>query len=229
MVNNIDKYRIGLDDVFAFKCRSCGKCCKNREDIILNSRDVYNIATTLNLTNKQIIDKYCESYIGQVSRIPVVRLKSKGINRVCPLLVENRCSVHSLKPTVCALFPIGRVISSEHAPEEMNLGNPYEIGYIQNYTNCGSARRKQTVRAWLESFNIPIDDNYFIQWNTTIFKSIETVKKYESMNNVREICMNMIWDAIYQAFYIDYDICKEFQPQFDSNVSKLLRTLEQLI
>lgn len=58
LVENFEQYRIGLDDTFAFKCRECGKCCKEREDILLNSRDVYNIATALNLTHEQVIEKY---------------------------------------------------------------------------------------------------------------------------------------------------------------------------
>jgi len=104
IIKNFEKYSIGLDDVFAFKCRSCGKCCRNREDIMLTSRDVYNIATALNLTHEQVIEKYCEVYIGRDSRIPIVRLMPKGVNNVCPLLAGNRCSVHSLKPAVCAIY-----------------------------------------------------------------------------------------------------------------------------
>jgi len=30
LIENFNKYRIGLDDTFSFKCRSCGRCCKNR-------------------------------------------------------------------------------------------------------------------------------------------------------------------------------------------------------
>ena len=56
MVNNIDKYLIGLDDTFSFKCRGCGKCCKNREDILLNTRDLFNIAATLKLTICQVLE-----------------------------------------------------------------------------------------------------------------------------------------------------------------------------
>jgi len=26
LIENLDKYRIGIDDLFTFKCRSCGKC-----------------------------------------------------------------------------------------------------------------------------------------------------------------------------------------------------------
>jgi len=88
---------------------------------LLNSRDVYNLAVALNLTHQQVIEQYCEVYIGENSRLPVVRLKPKGANNNCPLLNGSRCLIHSinpaLKPVVCAAYPIGRVVMAENAHE----------------------------------------------------------------------------------------------------------------
>jgi len=228
IIENLDQYRIGIDDVFAFKCRECGKCCRDRDDILLNSRDVYNIATALNLTHEQVIEKYCEVYIGQDSRIPVVRLLPVGANKTCPLLKNNRCMVHSLKPTVCALFPIGRIVASEHAQENMGLGCPYEIQYIFNGATCGSLKRKQTVRKWLGNFNIPTDDQFFIKWNEAIFKIITIIQGYDKKDGVTDKTMQMIWGAIFQSLYINYDIHKDFYPQFEDNISKTLSLFDRL-
>jgi len=123
LIENLDKYRIGIDDVFAFKCRGCGSCCRGRKDILLNSRDLYNIATALEMTNKQVIETYCKVYIGGESRIPITRLKPKGPNRNCPLLKGDRCIVHvinpALKPTVCALYAKPIIMQSKYK-------NPFE-------------------------------------------------------------------------------------------------------
>ena len=35
ILENYEKNALGMDDTFQFKCRECGKCCKNREDILL--------------------------------------------------------------------------------------------------------------------------------------------------------------------------------------------------
>jgi len=124
LVENLDKYLIGLDDTFAFKCRRCGKCCKNREDILLNARDLYNIAVKLNLSIHKIVETYCDVYIGDTSRIPVVRLKPRGANKACPLLNGDHCSVHDSKPSVCALFPLGRVALNDKDAVGMENINP---------------------------------------------------------------------------------------------------------
>ena len=232
LIENLDQYRIGLDDTFAFKCRNCGKCCKNREDILLNARDIYNIAIALGLAPKQVIETYCETYIGRDSRLPIVRLKPKGVNKACPLLDGNRCSVHAidpaLKPTVCALFPIGRVMASEAAPREMGFGVPNEIQYVLTPAPCASAKRKQSVRTWLDMFGIPIEDRFFIKWNKTAFEIMAAFQKIEEKPDVTPRTLDMLWSDVYMALYADYDTQQDFEPQFEANVTKILRVFAGL-
>ena len=65
LFENIEQVKIGLDEPFHFKCRSCGKCCKNREDILLTPRDIFRIALYLQKTSTEVIEEYCEYYIGK--------------------------------------------------------------------------------------------------------------------------------------------------------------------
>jgi len=228
LIDNFSKYRIGLDDMFAFKCRGCGNCCKNREDIMLTSRDLNNIAAVLRMAHNEVIEKYCEVYIGQDSRIPIVRLMPKGVNKACPLLVNDRCLVHSHKPAVCALFPLGRVVASEEAPEEMGLGKPGEIEYVLTHAPCGAHRTKQKVRTWLEKANLPVRDEFFINWNKTLFALMTTMQKYEKDDAVTDIAIEMLRSGIFIALYTDYDIQREFYPQFEDNADKILNILATL-
>lgn len=112
IVDNFEAMKIGVDDPFQFRCTMCGKCCINRDDILLTPRDIYNMAKELGITTKELFETYCESYIGSDSRIPIVRLKPRGSVKICPLLKDRKCSVHKAKPTVCAMFPIGRCLTS---------------------------------------------------------------------------------------------------------------------
>ena len=36
IAENLDSLKIGLDETFKFNCTMCGKCCIDREDILLN-------------------------------------------------------------------------------------------------------------------------------------------------------------------------------------------------
>ena len=108
IVDNFDSLKIGLDEPFRFHCTMCGKCCINREDILLTPRDMYSMAKELQISPEELFKRYCETYIGHDSCIPIVRLKPRGSIKRCPLLKDRKCSVHKAKPGACAMFPIGR-------------------------------------------------------------------------------------------------------------------------
>ena len=146
--DNLKKLKIGLDEPFKFNCTMCGKCCINREDILLNPKDLFNIAKALELQPIDVVEKYCDTYIGESSRFPIVRLKPQGNLRRCPLLKDKKCMVHSSKPTVCAMFPIGRVISVE-GTSKIDLSSPWDyskIQYIFDPPHCGDNSVTHTVR-----------------------------------------------------------------------------------
>ena len=130
IVEHYDEMCIGTDEHFRFHCKQCGKCCINREDILLNPKDLYNISKELGLAPRDTIAQYCEVYLGQNSRIPIVRLKPRGSIKRCPLLRDRKCSVHNAKPTVCALFPLGRSIKLDAKETDSNAIERARIQYI---------------------------------------------------------------------------------------------------
>ena len=136
IVESFDQIKIGLDDPFKFHCTMCGKCCINREDILLTPRDIYNMSKELGMRPGDFFHAYCEYYIGSNSRMPIVRLKPRGSVQRCPLLKDRKCSVHKAKPVVCAMFPIGRGIRTEGDVEKNPLSE-CEIEYIFNDPGCG--------------------------------------------------------------------------------------------
>ena len=145
---------IGLDDIFVFHCTQCGKCCIHREDILLSPKDLFHIAKKLKITPEVALAQYCETYLGRNSHIPVVRLKPQGSVKRCPLLKNQKCLVHDVKPAVCAMFPIGRYLALPsdgifpENPEELS------VGYVFNDPECGDRSETHTVREWFHKFNI---------------------------------------------------------------------------
>lgn len=145
---------IGLDDIFVFHCTQCGKCCIHREDILLSPKDLFHIAKKLKITPEVALAQYCETYLGRNSHIPVVRLKPQGSVKRCPLLKNQKCLVHDVKPAVCAMFPIGRYLALPsdgifpENPEELS------VGYVFNDPECGDRSETHTVREWFHKFNM---------------------------------------------------------------------------
>ena len=98
---------------------------------------------------------------------PIVRLRPQGSVKRCPLLKDQKCLVHDVKPTVCAMFPIGRYLTL--SADDSFPKNPEElsVGYIFNNPECGDGIETHTVREWFRSFNIPLKDDYFFTWTRT--------------------------------------------------------------
>ena len=161
-IEHLEEHLLNLDSEFRFKCRRCGKCCIHQETIIFNARDIYNIAKKKGMTVQEVVNAYTEAYIGRNSHIPIVHLLSNGPKGACPLLENGRCSVHDCKPTVCALFPLGRVIIGEKFGEPIEDLDSLQVKYMLNEHSCGSAKRVNTVRSWLAKFGIPEHDELYL-------------------------------------------------------------------
>jgi len=230
ILDNFQDHLLGIDDTFKFKCLECGKCCRNREDLLLNSRDLFNIAKKLGISMEQALEQYCETYIGKDSKMPVVRLKPQGAGRVCPLLKKDgKCSVHDSKPTVCALFPLGRVVAGEEISDGLQPNKPMQLMYILNPVSCGRRKHKNTVRSWLEKFNIPIDDEFYILWGQLLVSLSISVSEYEEQE-VSDQIMELLWQNIGAALYVAYDTKKDFMEQFIKNcttIQGLFNTLKE--
>lgn len=226
IAENLADLTLGLDDTFRFHCTQCGKCCTYREDILLSPMDIFRMARELGITSNQFCEKYCNSYIGDTSRIPIVRLNSVGKDARCPLLKNNKCIVHSVKPAVCALFPLGRYLEAEDGsgPEKYTVKR--EIKYLLQPPDCGDARETHTVREWLGSFQNSMEDEVFIRWHETVADVGNKIRKLEKKLTPMELMA--LWMSVRSRLYLTYDSAKDFLPQFEDNYAVITEALEKL-
>lgn len=169
---------------------------------------------------EQWMEQYGECYIGEDSRMPIVRIRPQGETRRCPLLKNNKCSVHKAKPSVCGLYPLGR--SVRYAQDEQ--GKPdmekSEVIYFHSGCFCGSQTGHQTVREWLEEFHLLEDESFFIRWSQVLAKTSIFLRKLEKAVTNQDI-MNLAWSMVLGLLYVQYDTGKAFRLQFERNVKEL--------
>ena len=224
IVDHFETMKIGLDETFRFHCTMCGKCCINREDILLSPKDIYGISKELGIKPEKMFEQYCEVYIGPDSKVPVVRLKPRGSVKRCPLLKNRKCMVHKVKPTVCAMFPIGRCLMATNPKEGLNDITQSQMQYIFSNPGCGDGSETQTVREYLESFGIPVEDNFFLKWQQAILDMGNFFRKIEKV--VSQETMELVWTAAFTGIYLHYDIGQEFMIQFESNSKNFFDLLD---
>ncbi len=224
---NYDKLKIGVDEPFKFNCTMCGKCCVGREDILLNAQDVFRLSKELDIHPKDFIKKYCEVYIGNDSKMVIVRLLPVGPYKICPLLQGHRCIVHNVKPTVCAMFPIGRSIqlSPEEAKEpQITLDR---VQYIKIDPKCGDNKKTHTVREWLEQFGMSVDDTFFVEWQQLLMKVSMSMQILEK--KLPKEYIHSLYNVLLMGVYVAYDFDKDFMEQFRRNSSSMKQLLDDIV
>ena len=207
---NIENMTVGLDDTFQFHCTQCGQCCVNREDILLSPMDIFKMSKELGLTHTQFFAKYCEAYIGDTTRMPIVRLQPVGDEMRCPLLKNHKCSVHKVKPSVCALYPLGRYIALEKG----------------DYTAEGVGKSKVKYLLQPADFDIKTEDEVFIRWHQTIAKIGDKIRELEKKWDM--LTMMEVWFMIRVFLYERYDTNQPFIPQFEENAGIVTHMLEDI-
>ena len=226
IADHLDEMLIKPDDTFQFHCTQCGKCCINREDILLNPKDLYNIAATLSLSQEEVVERYCETYMGGTSRLPIVRLRPQGSTKRCPLLKDRKCMVHKAKPTVCAMYPLGRCIAiSQDVVDHIETAD-LKPQFIINKVCCGDDSEKHTVRNWLESFGIPIEDLYYIRWQRIAMLASRVIKSAERSWTPHG--MNMLLTLVFNTLYLGCDMDQKFEPQFEERTEELRSILAKI-
>ena len=214
---------VELDDRFEFHCTQCGKCCEHREDILLNPQDLFRMAKFLKQSPADVVNHYCEVYIGPDSRIPIVRLLPEGPTKRCPFLVRNKCRIHEAKPTVCAMFPIGRAQRFDFHTRKPLPG----IIYILDKPPCGDESETHTVREWLDGFHIPVEDPFYLEWSEATMLFSESFQKLEKINPAATAML--VFPAVYEHLYLAYRTDEEFLPQFQENLKKTKEFFQSLL
>ena len=226
LFRDLESMTIGLDDTFKFHCDQCGKCCTHREDIILSPMDIFKMAKELKMTPVEFYHEYCVFNIGEHTRMPIVRLASEGKDTHCVLLKNHRCSVHKVKPAVCAMFPLGRYMSFEKDDYNAESIDTSKVKYLLQPPECGDESEAHTVREWLSGFDIKLEDEAFVQWQKAISRFSNKFKELEKKQDM--LTMMEIWFVVRVSLYLQYDTSKDFLPQFNYNVENLLKLLDDI-
>ena len=89
-------------------CKGCSDCCRGMgESIVLDPYDIWRLTTGLHLSFEELLADKVELNVFDGMILP--NLKMHEDTDACAFLnEEGRCSIHSIRPGICRLFPLGR-------------------------------------------------------------------------------------------------------------------------
>ena len=223
------KNRLKPGQTFRFHCDQCGDCCRHRTDILLTPFDLNRIARHLGTKPQEVVERYCIVYVGESSRFPLVLLKAVGKDEACPFLKDNRCSIHQHKPTVCALFPLGRAMIYDRKADSGSRQERKLFYFLQDI-RCGTKDETHTVKEWLGEFDLADSEVWFFAWSDALARLSVGIHALEKI--VPERVMQMVFNTIFNTIYLNYYSGMDFMQQFRANAEKaetLLRDLKEKI
>lgn len=103
----------------------------------------------------------------------------------------------------------------------MSLGHRIVYGsYLQYFHVCNAF----LLREYLESFGIPVPDEFFKKWQQAILEMGNIIRKIEK--TVSKENMEQVWTAAFLGIYLHYETKKDFMPKFDVNIQKFFDVMD---
>ncbi len=177
-------------------CEGCSACCRNMEAVVLDPLDIANLCQGLGKTFEELMGSAIELKL--VDGVILPHLKMTGEEETCSFLDQNgRCSVHSFRPGICRLFPLGRYYSEE--------GLRY---FLQVHECRKEDRSKIKVKKWLGIPDLASYEKYILQWHAFLQTCEEAMETLDDENQrifqlyiLRTFYQTPYGQEFYQEFY----------------------------
>ncbi len=192
-----DMAKVGCDD-----CRGCFSCCQGMgSSIVLDPYDVYRLTTGLGCKFEELLVDKIDLQVVDGQILP--NLKMTKERDCCAFLDENgRCSIHTLRPSMCRIFPLGRI---------------YENGGFQYFLQVNECKKKERtkvkIKKWIDTPDIAKNEAFINCWHYFL-KDLTSKMPSLPEETVKQINMYIL-----NAFFITmYEGNRDFYEQFDERM-----------
>lgn len=181
-------------------CSGCSACCQGMgNSIILDPLDLYRIEEHLGKSFKELLQSEIE--LNVVDGIILPNLKMSDNSEQCVFLsAEGRCMIHSFRPGVCRLFPLGRY---------------YENGSFQYFLQVHECPRenktKVKVRKWIDTPDLKTYEKFVTDWHyflDDVETLLEQTQKDGDRKQINLYLLNSLYlrpypsdKSFYESFY----------------------------
>ena len=145
-------------------CVGCSDCCRGMgSSILLDPMDIWRLTSNLQTDFNSLLEKYVE--LGMVDGLIMPNLKLAGDGESCSFLTkEGRCSIHTFRPGICRLFPLGRIYEEN--------GFKY---FLQIHECAKTDKTKIKVKKWLGISDIKTYEKFVWDWHDFVNKCEEAL------------------------------------------------------
>ena len=184
-------------------CEGCSKCCEGMgKSIILDPYDVYRLTKGLQKSMGELLQNAVE--LSVVDGLILPNLKMTGEKEQCAFLDEGgRCSIHSFRPGICRLFPLGRY---------------YENGRFSYFLQTGECDKNHTkikVSKWIDTPDICRNQEFVTTWHYLMNELEELIAGNEEETFQKNLNMFLL-----NTFYLTPYEEGDFYTQFEARLAR---------
>lgn len=184
-------------------CHGCSACCQGMGNtVILDPYDMYQLQRGLG-ADPQVLMAQGHIEMSMVDGLVLPHLTMAGEGEQCVFLnEEGRCRIHSFRPGLCRLFPLGRVYDED--------GFKY---YVQLYECPKPVKTKVKIDKWLGIPEIKKYEEFVLAWHWLQKWCQELIEQAPDL--VREDVRKKIATGLLSIFYMTpYHVKFSFYEQF---------------
>ncbi len=191
-----------VNDLVEVSCNGCkgfASCCHGMgNSIVLDPLDIYHIVKNLGVTFEELLADRIELRV--VDGIILPNLKMTGVLESCAFLnKEGKCSIHTFRPGICRIFPLGRYYEN------------HDFQYFLQTKECkNDTKTKMKLEKWIDTENINKNKKFLVDWHYFLNGIEEIIKISQDEKLIKNLNMYIL-----NSFYSKkYDREKDFYLQF---------------
>ena len=198
-----DLARIGCND-----CEGCSACCREMgNSVVLDPYDVWRLERGLKKSFAEMIGREVMLSVVDGLILPSLNMNSTG---TCPFLNEaGRCDIHSFRPGICRLFPLGRYYHEDG------------FSYVLMKGECQKENRtKVKIEKWIGEENLTLYEKFVLCWKEKqeqargeISAAMEVADEEAAIAQQKKISL-----AFLQMYYMSLPKTENFLESFLKNI-----------
>lgn len=167
-------------------CQGCSACCHDVGELVeLTPFDMYEIKRATEFNFSALLEK--KVVLREEGKLRIPHLMNHGEKKACGFLNEDgRCSIHGYRPSICRLFPLGRVYEGD------------DFKYFLQVGACVKPKLdKVKVKKWIGIDNYKENKAFILSWYQflkAIGFRVKFIRDEEELNKVNSYMIQTFYD-----------------------------------
>lgn len=188
-------------------CKGCSSCCRGMgSSILLDPFDAHRLCAGLRKSFEELLNTCLE--LNVVDGIILPNLRMTAEEDACTFLRGERCSIHSIRPGICRIFPLGRFYEN------------HSFKYFLQIHECPApGKSKVKIRKWIDTPDLKRYEQFITDWHYYLKPLQEYAMDFEHGEKIQKLSMYLL-----KQFYLKpYDAEGDFYQEFYERLAEASR------